>query len=411
MPRGRIEKMVPTEMLFSRLAEPSSGSIATQSGAAASRISGNSASSDRIAATGVARSARRIILSAARSMSFCASPSELTPLSRPVMPASGPSAIRSARLDRGSGDRLDHGGDRGTVRRLLRRAIEMRTQGHAFIHGRSPVAPSAGPFASVVPVGSPRITTSQFAKLVKFSYLWLRQSFPYKGGADGEPVSAGIDPSPVARAGRRSPRSIGDGGGQTAASDAAGRHAADPQSAGAGGPAADSAHQRRHAADRRRARGAGALRAHRSRDRRLRNLAGDDGGQDRRPDLDRRRQHREIFRAVHDLRIFEALSEHRRHALDRQPAGDRQGAARLRSRLRDHGPPAGGHRHGCPPDRRSSPCHHRADQPSAGAKIPPCAGRSRRRDLPDARARLGHARPDGATVRDRAASARTSAWR
>ena len=40
LPRGRIEKMVPTEMLFSRLAEPSSGSIATQSGAAASRISG-----------------------------------------------------------------------------------------------------------------------------------------------------------------------------------------------------------------------------------------------------------------------------------------------------------------------------------------------------------------------------------
>ena len=37
LPRGRIEKMVPTEMLFSRLAEPSSGSIATQSGASGSR--------------------------------------------------------------------------------------------------------------------------------------------------------------------------------------------------------------------------------------------------------------------------------------------------------------------------------------------------------------------------------------
>ena len=33
---GRIEKMVPTEMLFSRLADPSSGSIATQSGASGS---------------------------------------------------------------------------------------------------------------------------------------------------------------------------------------------------------------------------------------------------------------------------------------------------------------------------------------------------------------------------------------
>ncbi len=33
LPRGRIEKMVPTEILFSRLADPSSGSIATQSGA------------------------------------------------------------------------------------------------------------------------------------------------------------------------------------------------------------------------------------------------------------------------------------------------------------------------------------------------------------------------------------------
>ena len=33
LPRGLIEKMVPTEMLFSRLADPSSGSIATQSGA------------------------------------------------------------------------------------------------------------------------------------------------------------------------------------------------------------------------------------------------------------------------------------------------------------------------------------------------------------------------------------------
>ena len=136
------------------------------------------------------------------------------------------------------------------------------------------------------------------------------------------------------------------------------------------GPAADPAHQRRHAADRCRARGAGARRADRGRDRRLRDLAGDDGGQDRGPHLDRRRQHREIFRAVHDLRIFEAASEHRRHALDRKPAGDRHRAARLRSRLRDHGPPAGRHRHGRSPDRRSSPCHHRADRRIAWRENP-----------------------------------------
>jgi hypothetical protein len=30
-----------------------------------------------------------------------------------------------------------------------------------------------------MPIGSPRPTTTQFAKLVKFSYLWLRQSFSY----------------------------------------------------------------------------------------------------------------------------------------------------------------------------------------------------------------------------------------
>ena len=61
----RIEKMVPTEILLSRLADPSSGSMATQSGASGSRISGSASSSDRIAATGAARRARRIIASAA----------------------------------------------------------------------------------------------------------------------------------------------------------------------------------------------------------------------------------------------------------------------------------------------------------------------------------------------------------
>ena len=131
-------------------------------------------------------------------------------------------------------------------------------------------------------------------------------------------------------------------------------------------------------ADRCRARGAGAFRTHRGGDRGLRNLAGDDGGQDRRPYLDRRRQHREILRAVHDLRIFQALPECRCHAFDRQPAGDRHRAPRIRPRFRDHGPPAGRHRYGRPPDRRSSPRHHRADRPSPGAKIPHCAHRPRR---------------------------------
>ena len=55
--------MVPTEMLFSRLADPSSGSIATQSGASASRISGSAASSERMAATGAStqRAAHHLI--------------------------------------------------------------------------------------------------------------------------------------------------------------------------------------------------------------------------------------------------------------------------------------------------------------------------------------------------------------
>ena len=97
LPRGRIEKMVPTEMLFSRLADPSSGSIATQSGASGLRVSGSAASSERTAATGASHSASRIISSAATSISFCRSPSVLMPPSWPVMPASGPSAMSAAR--------------------------------------------------------------------------------------------------------------------------------------------------------------------------------------------------------------------------------------------------------------------------------------------------------------------------
>jgi len=89
-----------------------------------------------------------------------------------------------------------------------------------------------------------------------------------------------------------------------------------------------------------------------------------DAGNDRKPAIDRRRQHRKICKiycAVLDCRIFETGSESRRHVVDQKSAGDRHRAERLRSRFRDHGLLCGGHRDGGPPDRRSSSCHHRAD--------------------------------------------------
>ena len=49
---GRIEKMVPIETLVSMLEEPSSGSMATSSGAPAVSATGTSASSEASAATG-----------------------------------------------------------------------------------------------------------------------------------------------------------------------------------------------------------------------------------------------------------------------------------------------------------------------------------------------------------------------
>ena len=54
-----------------RLADPSSGSIATQRGASGSRVSGNATSSERTAATGALRNAARMISSATTSISFC----------------------------------------------------------------------------------------------------------------------------------------------------------------------------------------------------------------------------------------------------------------------------------------------------------------------------------------------------
>ena len=143
----------------------------------------------------------------------------------------------------------------------------------------------------------------------------------------------------------------------------------------------------------------------------LRYVARYDRRKDRRAHFDRRRQHRQIFRAVRDLRIFQAVSEHRCHALDRKPAGNRHRAARLRSGHRHHGPAAGRYSHGRPSDRRSSACHHCADGPSPGAKAPAGAGRPCQRNLPDARTRIRHARPDGAIVRTGQHAARKSAWR
>ncbi len=217
---------------------------------------------------------------------------------------------------------------------------------------------------------------------------------------NGRPVVAGVDDPPIARAGGGSEKQIGHRRGQTAASHAARGHAAASQPAGTCRTTPDPANRRRHAADGCRARSARARRPDRSGDRGLCNLAGDDGRKNRGPHINRRRQHREIFRAVHDLRIFEAPPERRCHALDRKPAGDRHGAARLRSRLCDHGAPSGRHRHGRSPDRRSPPCDHRADKPSPGAKIPHRAERACQRNFPDARARIRNTRPDGATVRN-----------
>ena len=105
----------------------------------------------------------------------------IDPAKPPGNASQRPIGDKVGKADRRHRERLDHGGDRGTVRRILHRAIEMRTQGHAFVHGRSPVSTLSGAFQNFLPVGNPRRITSQFAKLGKFSYLWLKQSFPYKG--------------------------------------------------------------------------------------------------------------------------------------------------------------------------------------------------------------------------------------
>ena len=150
LPRGRIEKIVPTEMLFSRLADPSSGSIATQSGASASRISGSSASSERTAATGARaqRVAHHLVGGDIDVLLLIAVGIDA------AMP-SGNAGQRSigdqvGKIDRSGRKRLDHGGDRGPVRRVrapTRSRCERKVTRSSM--AVSPVAPSSGPLQSV----------------------------------------------------------------------------------------------------------------------------------------------------------------------------------------------------------------------------------------------------------------------
>src|SRR5712671_5066766 len=125
-----------------------------------------------------------------------------------------------------------------------------------------------------LPVGNPHLKEAQFAELVKFCYLWSEQSFSYEEDySDGGSIFAGIDDPPIAGAGGRSETSVGYRSGETASPHPARGHAAASQFAGAGRIAFDPAYQRRHAADGSRPRSACAHRAHRGRDRILRNLA------------------------------------------------------------------------------------------------------------------------------------------
>ena len=125
LPLGRIEKMVPTEILLSRLADPSSGSIATQNGAAGSRVSGSSASSERTAATGVPRKRAPY--------HFVGGDIDILLLVAVGVDAAVPSGnagerpIRDQRgkFDRSGGNGLDHVSKCSAVRRLQCGPIEM----------------------------------------------------------------------------------------------------------------------------------------------------------------------------------------------------------------------------------------------------------------------------------------------
>ncbi len=143
MPLGRTEKMVPTEILFSRLADPSSGSIATQNGAVGRRVSGSTASSERTAATAVSRKARRIIR-VGRDIDVLL----LIAIGIDAAVLSGDADKRPIRDQLGKfgcrgGNGLDHVPKGSAMRRLRRGPIEMRTQRHALVHERLP-APAVG---------------------------------------------------------------------------------------------------------------------------------------------------------------------------------------------------------------------------------------------------------------------------
>ena len=127
-PRGRIEKIVPIDMLMSMLEEPSSGSIATPSGADGIEdlrqldLLGGDRGNGRL------RSASRIMRVGGDVEVLLQSPSALMPSAAPVMPASGP-GDELGDLDGRGRDRLDHLATAAPCGVGEREPIEMRMQG------------------------------------------------------------------------------------------------------------------------------------------------------------------------------------------------------------------------------------------------------------------------------------------
>ena len=172
--------------------------------------------------------------------------------------------------------------------------------------------------------------TAQFAELVKFYYLWLRQSFSYKGGSMAGRFSRELTIRQL-----RALAAVQKHGSVTAAANQL--HLTQPavtlaasQSAGAGGASADPAHRRRHAADGCRTGGPRAQRAHRSGDRGLRDVAGDDRGPDRRAAFrSARSAPRNISCRLRSPRFSKLHPNIDIRLTIGNRAGDRRGAARL----------------------------------------------------------------------------------
>ncbi len=77
-----------------------------------------------------------------------------------------PVGDEDGKVDRRSSDRLDHGGDRGPVRCVLHRAVEMRTQGRALVHWPFPChRPLRGHLQSAMPVGSALVNNTPVCKI------------------------------------------------------------------------------------------------------------------------------------------------------------------------------------------------------------------------------------------------------